>query len=33
MVQMYQDDTSDKANRPLGIETGVEMKFEVDIGG
>ncbi len=25
IVQMYQDDASDEANRPLGIETEVEV--------
>ncbi len=25
MVQMYQDDASDKASRPLGIETKIEL--------
>ncbi len=29
MVQMHQDDASDEASRPLGIETEVE----VDVGG
>ncbi len=33
MVQMYQDDANDKASRPLGIEAGVEVEVEVDLGG
>ncbi len=34
MVRMHQDNASDKANRPLGIEAEVEVddsKIEVDI--
>ncbi len=34
MVQMYQDDESDKAIRPLGIEAEVEVddsRREVDV--
>ncbi len=34
MVQMYQDDVSDEANRPLGIEAEVEvddLRIEVDV--
>ncbi len=34
MVRMYQDDASDEANRPLGIEAEVEvddLRIEVDI--
>ncbi len=30
---MHQDDVSDKASRPLGIDAGVEVEVEVDIGG
>ncbi len=30
---MHQDDTSDKASRPLGIEAEVEVEVEVDVGG
>ncbi len=33
MVQMHQDDASDKASKPLGIEVEVEVDVEVDIGG
>ncbi len=33
MVQMYQDDVSDEANRPLGIEARVKLEVEVDVGG
>ncbi len=33
MVRMYQDDVSDEASRPLGIEARVEMEVEVDVGG
>ncbi len=32
MVQMHQDDASDEASRPLGIETEVEVEVEVDVG-
>ncbi len=34
MVQMHQDDASDKASRPLGIEAKVEvddLRIEVDV--
>ncbi len=34
MVQMHQDDASDEASRPLGIEAEVEvddLRVEVDI--
>ncbi len=34
MVQMHQDDVSDKASRPLGIEAEVEVdnsRIEVDV--
>ncbi len=34
MVQMHQNDTSDEASRPLGIEAEVEvddLRFEVDV--
>ncbi len=30
---MYQDDASDEASRPLGIEAEVEVEVEVNIGG
>ncbi len=30
---MHQDDASDKASRPLGIEAEVEVEVEVDVGG
>ncbi len=30
---MHQDDASDKASRPLGIEAKVEVDVEVDVGG
>ncbi len=30
---MHQDDVSDEASRPLGIETEVEFEVEVDVGG
>ncbi len=33
MVRMHQDDASDKATRPLGIEAEVEVEVEVDVGG
>ncbi len=33
MVQIHQDDASDEASRPLGIEAEVEVEVEVDIGG
>ncbi len=33
MVQMHQDDASDEASRPLGIEAKVEVEVEVDVGG
>ncbi len=33
MVRMHQDDASDKASKPLGIEAEVEVEVEVDIGG
>ncbi len=33
MVQMYQDDASDEASRPLEIEAEVEVDVEVDVGG
>ncbi len=33
MIQMYQDDASDEASRPLGIEAEVEVEVEVDVGG
>ncbi len=33
MVRMYQDDASDEASRPLGIEAEVEVEVEVDVGG
>ncbi len=29
---MYQDDASDKASRPLGIEAEVEVDVEIDVG-
>ncbi len=29
---MYQDDTNDKASRPLEIEAEVEVVVEVDVG-
>ncbi len=31
-VQIHQDDTSDEASRPLGIEAEVEVEVEVDVG-
>ncbi len=31
MIRMYQDDASDKANRPLRIEAEVEVEFEVNV--
>ncbi len=34
MVRMYQDDASDEASRPLGIESEVEvddLRIEVDV--
>ncbi len=31
MVQMHQDDTSDKASGPLGIEAEVEVVVEIDV--
>ncbi len=31
MVRMYQDDASNEANRPLGIEAEVEVEVEVDV--
>ncbi len=30
---MYQDNASDEASRPLGIEAEVEFEIEVDVGG
>ncbi len=30
---MYQDDASDEASRPLGIEAEVEVEIEVDVRG
>ncbi len=30
---MHQDDTSDEASRPLGIEAEFEVEVEVDVGG
>ncbi len=33
MVQMHQNDSSDEASRPLGIEAEVEVEVEVDVGG
>ncbi len=32
-VRMHQDDASDEANRPLGIEAKVEVEVEIDVGG
>ncbi len=32
MVQMHQDDASDEASRPFGIEAEVEVDIKVDIG-
>ncbi len=31
-VRMYQNDASDEASRPLGIEAEVEVEVEVDVG-
>ncbi len=33
MIQIHQNDASDEASRPLGIEVGVEMEVEVDVEG
>ncbi len=33
MVRMHQDNASDEASRPLGIEAEVEFEVEVDVGG
>ncbi len=30
---MYQDDASDEASKPLGIEAEVKIEFEVDVRG
>ncbi len=32
-VRMHQDDVSDEASWPLGIEAEVEVEVEVDVGG
>ncbi len=31
MVRMHQDDASDEASRPLGLEAEVEIEVEVDV--
>ncbi len=33
MVQMHQDNASDEASSPLGIEAEFEVEVEVDVGG
>ncbi len=33
IVRMHQDDASDEASRPLGIEAGVEVDVEVNVRG
>ncbi len=31
MIQIYQNDASDKVNRPLRIKVEVEVEIEVDV--